>query len=147
VRSLGLAEAMHDYCRTGRPLLGICLGAQIILDHSAENDTACLGLIAGRTRRLDVPPDAKIPHMGWNTVRQVRPHPIWRGIGDDSHFYFVHSFAPEPADPEAAIGTTDYCRPFVSALARDGIVACQFHPERSGRAGMALLNNFLDWNP
>jgi glutamine amidotransferase len=147
LRGLDLDEAMHDYCRTGRPLLGICLGAQIILEHSGEDDVPCLGLIKGNTRRLDVPPEAKIPHMGWNHVRQVRRHPVWRGVEDDRQFYFVHSFAPVPDDPEAAIGTTDYYSLFVSALAHENIVACQFHPERSGRVGMALLDNFLRWEP
>jgi glutamine amidotransferase len=147
LRGLGLDAAMRDYCDTGRPLLGICLGAQIILEHSGEDDVPCLGLIEGCTRRLEVPPEAKIPHMGWNNVRQVRRHPIWHGIADDSQFYFVHSYAPAPADTEAAIGTTDYYCVFVSALARDNIVAFQFHPERSGRTGMALLDNFLRWEP
>lgn len=147
LRGLGLDEAVRDYWQTGRPLMGICLGAQIILGHSGEDDVPCLGLIEGRTRRIDVPPEAKIPHMGWNNVRQVRRHAIWRGVEDDAQFYFVHSFAPVPSDVEVTVGTTDYYNVFVSALARDNVVAFQFHPERSGRVGMKLLDNFLRWKP
>jgi len=147
LESLDLAEALEDYARSGGPLLGICLGAQIILDSSDEGDVACLGLLPGRVERLRTPPDAKVPHMGWNEVEQVRPHPVWSGVEDLSPFYFVHSYAPAPSDEAAAIGLTDYYGPFVSALAQDNIVAVQFHPERSGRIGLKLLENFLDWDP
>ena len=143
----GLDAALRDYAAAGRPLLGICLGAQIILAHSEEDDVPCLGLVPGRTERLDVPPEAKVPHMGWNNVRQARPHAVWEGVADGAQFYFVHSFAPRPAASDAAIGTTDYHGEFVSALAQQNVVACQFHPERSGPVGMSFLENFLRWNP
>jgi len=147
LRRRGLDEALADYLSTGRPLLGICLGAQIILQRSEEGDTPCLGLVEGSVRRLAVPPEAKVPHMGWNAVRQAAPHPIWEGVEDGSQFYFVHSYAPCPAETAAAIGLTDYHGEFVSALARQNLVACQFHPERSGRIGLRVLANFLSWNP
>lgn len=145
--SLQLEDALRDYVGSGRPMLGICIGAQIILDHSDEGDVECLGLIPGRVERLQVPAGVKVPHMGWNAVRIARPHPVWRDVPDESQFYFVHSFAPAPARPEAALGTTDYHGRFVSALAQDNVVACQFHPERSGRIGLKLLQNFLSWDP
>ncbi len=147
LRRAGLHEALADYAATGRPLLGICLGAQIILEHSEEGDVPCLRLLKGEVRRLEVPAEAKVPHMGWNAVRFVRPHPVWDGIESGSQFYFVHSYAPVPAGDEAPMGVTDYHGEFVSALGRANIVACQFHPERSGRIGLRLLDNFLSWNP
>ncbi len=143
----GLAEAIREYVGRGRPLLGICLGAQIVLERSEEGDVECLALMKGVVRRLDVPPEAKVPHMGWNGVRIAREHPVWDGVEDESQFYFVHSFAPAPSGPDAAIGVTDYHGEFVSALGRDSLVAFQFHPERSGRIGLKLLENFLGWNP
>ena len=147
LRALGLVEALRAYAETGRPMLGICLGAQIVLESSEEVDTPCMGLIRGRATRLDVPAEAKVPHMGWNTVEQVLPHAIWRDVEGGAQFYFVHSYAPSPADGSVVIGRTDYFGAFVSAIARDNVVACQFHPERSGRVGLKLLSNFLAWNP
>lgn len=147
LRSMGLDKAILGYARKGRPLLGICLGAQIVLEHSEEGDTDCLSLVKGRATKLAVPQQAKVPHMGWNAVKIVRDHPIWQGVENESQFYFVHSYAPAPAEESAAIGTTDYHGAFVSALARDNIVACQFHPERSGRIGLKVLENYLSWNP
>jgi len=147
LHAMGLGRTISAYARTGRPMLGICLGAQIILEHSQEGDTPCLGLIRGTAAKLDVPADAKVPHMGWNAVEQAREHPIWEGIENGSQFYFVHSYAPQPLDETVAVGVTDYHGRFVSALAQENIVACQFHPERSGRVGLRLLNNFLSWNP
>lgn len=143
----GLDEAVCDYAESGRPMLGICLGAQIILDFSEEGNVDCLGLVPGRVEHLMVPEEAKVPHMGWNGVSFVRPHPLWRDVTANSQFYFVHSYAPSPALGETAIGTTDYHQVFVSALARDNVVATQFHPERSGRIGLKVLQNFLDWTP
>jgi glutamine amidotransferase len=98
-------------------------------------------------RRLEVPLQAKIPHMGWNAVHQARPHPIWDGIEDGSQFYFVHSYAPSPQKESVTIGTTDYHGIFTSAMARENVAATQFHPERSGRVGLKLLENFLGWTP
>ena len=147
LRSEGLDKAIADYAATGRPMLGICLGAQIILDFSEEGDVECLGLVPGRVERLEVPAGVKVPHMGWNQVTFAQPHPLWKGLESDSQFYFVHSFAPAPAAKEAVIGTTDYHGRFTSALGQDNIAACQFHPERSGRVGLRVLDNFLSWNP
>ena len=147
LRKLALDEALVKYAGTGKPLFGICLGAQVILDSSEEGDVRCLGLVRGATRRLAVPAEAKVPQMGWNAVDFVRDHPLWQGVESGTPFYFVHSYAPAPAENAAAIGRTDYYVTFVSALAQDNIVACQFHPERSGRVGLKVLENFLTWNP
>jgi glutamine amidotransferase len=147
LRAMDLAQAIIGYAGSGRPMLGICLGAQVILEHSEEGDVKCLGLVKGAARKLKVPDQAKVPHMGWNAVEFVAQHPIWQGVADGSQFYFIHSYAPTPADPSVAIGVTDYHGRFVSALSKDNIVACQFHPERSGRAGLKVLGNFLSWNP
>ncbi|MFO8006346.1 MAG: imidazole glycerol phosphate synthase subunit HisH [Candidatus Brocadiia bacterium] len=147
LRDLGLREAIVDYAATGRPMLGICLGAQIILERSEEGDVPCLGLMPGTVQRLSVPDGVKVPHMGWNAVTIARDHPIWNGVESESQFYFVHSYAPVPALSHAAIGLTDYHGQFVSALAVDNVVACQFHPERSGRVGLRVLGNFLEWEP
>ena len=143
----GLGEAICEYAQTGRPLLGICIGAQVILDHSEEGDVRCLGILEGRVRRLEVPLQAKIPHMGWNVVHPARQHPLWDGIENGSQFYFVHSYAPSPANEHVTIGETDYYGMFTSAMARDNVAATQFHPERSGRVGLQLLENFLGWTP
>ncbi|MHC4592294.1 MAG: imidazole glycerol phosphate synthase subunit HisH [Planctomycetota bacterium] len=147
LRSLGLDEAVVAYAASGRPLLGICLGAQIILEHSDEDDVRCLGLVKGSVERLQVPAEAKVPHMGWNEVEQVRRHPLYHGVADRSPFYFVHSYAPAPLEAAVTIGITDYHGRFVSALASENLAACQFHPERSGRIGLKLLDNFLRWKP
>ena len=138
--------------RHGKAVLGICLGAQIILEHSEEGDTPCLGLLPGNVCRLDVPADAKIPHMGWNEVEFVPAeggtvHPLAAGVEPGSQFYFVHSYAPVPADEAMVVGRTDYYGPFVSAVGHDNVVATQFHPERSGNVGLRVLSNFLRWNP
>ncbi|MBP1148413.1 imidazole glycerol phosphate synthase subunit HisH [Methylocaldum sp. RMAD-M] len=138
-----------------KPLLGICLGMQALLEESEENGgTACLGLIPGRVVRFaDGVADAagqplKIPHMGWNRVsQQEADHPLWRGIASDSWFYFVHSYFARPTDSRNVAATTDYSEPFASALARENIFAVQFHPEKSQEAGLRLLANFLNWDP
>jgi glutamine amidotransferase len=147
LRTSGLGAALREYAATGRPLLGICIGAQVALGHSEEGDVDCLGLIEGKVARLDVPPEAKIPHMGWNGVRCLRPHPLFEAIEDGSQFYFVHSYFPVPADGKVALGVTDYWGDFTSAMAQANVVATQFHPERSGRVGLRLLANFLAWDP
>ncbi len=144
---LGLDAALADYAATGRPMLGICLGAQIILDFSEEGNVDCLGLIPGRVERLEVPAGVKVPHMGWNEVAFEQPHPLWEGLESGLQFFFVHSFAPAPTAPSAAIGVTDYHGQFVSALAQENVAATQFHPERSGRVGLQVLENFLSWEP
>ncbi len=137
-----------------KPFLGICIGLQMLFAHSEEGDVAGLGLFPGRVRRF--PAEAmldaagarlKVPHMGWNAVRQAEPHPLWQGIADGARFYFVHSYYVEPATPDAIAGSTEYGIAFTSAVARDNLFAVQFHPEKSAQAGLALLGNFMTWNP
>jgi imidazole glycerol-phosphate synthase subunit HisH len=136
-----------------KPLLGVCVGMQMLLDHSEEQDTPALGLVPGRVRRFRLDgqrqPDGsrfKVPQMGWNRVRQ-RPHPMWDGVPDAAWFYFVHSYYAEPSNPDHAAGHTNYVARFTCVLARDNIFATQFHPEKSADHGLALYRNFLRWQP
>ena len=138
----GLDEAIVAFARSGRPLLGICIGAQVVLDRSEERNTRCLGLVAGRAVRFRTAAELKVPHIGWNEVRRAAAHPLFDGIPDGAFFYFVHSYYPEVADRGLAIGETDYGLRFTSAFASDNLVAVQFHPEKSGRHGLRLLANF-----
>ena len=149
----GLKDAVLDALRT-KPVMGVCVGMQMLLEHSEEQDTPGLGVIGGRVRRFrlegQLQPDGsrfKVPQMGWNRVRQARPHPLWQGVADDTWFYFVHSFYADPADPRHSAGITEYGTRFTSALARDNIFATQFHPEKSAADGLKLYRNFLLWNP
>ncbi len=135
---------------SGKPLMGICLGTQIILDNSEENKTNCIGLVAGSTKRfpehLAVTGQAlKIPHMGWNRVAFRRKHPVFAHIDPAAEFYFVHSYYPSPSDQIAILGTTEYGIIFCSVLAVKNLVAMQFHPEKSGRPGLQILKNFCAW--
>lgn len=148
----GLQEAVLDAARR-KPLMGVCVGMQMLLDHSEEQDTPGLGLIAGQVRRfrLDgrMQPDGsryKVPQMGWNQVLQ-RAHALWAGVPDGAYFYFVHSFYAAPADARHSAGETDYGDRFTSAIARDNIFATQFHPEKSAEHGLLLYRNFLTWSP
>jgi glutamine amidotransferase len=147
----GLDRAIETFFRSGRPLLGICLGTQVILEFSRENSTPCLGLLPGEVVRFPNPHRdqrggvLKIPHMGWNRVEWTRYHPLVRQIPSESHFYFVHSYYPVPMEETAVLGWTDYGRPFPSALAYKNLVALQFHPEKSGPPGLALLKSFSEW--
>jgi glutamine amidotransferase len=132
----------------------VCVGMQMLLDHSEEQDTPGLGLIPGRVVkfRLDgmKQPDGsrhKVPHMGWNRVEQARPHALWSGVPDGAWFYFVHSYCVQPSDPRHSSGETEYGVRFTSAVARDNIFATQFHPEKSAAHGLALYCNFLAWKP
>ena len=160
LRETGLVDAVVR-CAATKPLLGVCIGEQMLVDSSDESadgtPTAGLGLIAGRCVRFDpsagMPADAaapsralKVPHMGWNRVTQA-PHALWDGIDDDSWFYFVHSYHVRPFDPGDVAGTSVYGLPFTAAIARDNIFATQFHPEKSAAAGLALYRNFVAWNP
>jgi glutamine amidotransferase len=138
---------------TDRPFLGICLGLQMLFDASEEGPTTGLGVLGGQVERFrdTEMTDAsgarlKVPHMGWNRVRQTASHPLWQGIADGSRFYFAHSYRPVPADPAVSAGLTDYPTPFTCAIARDNIFATQFHPEKSHHAGLRLLANFAGWN-
>jgi glutamine amidotransferase len=153
LRDSGLVEAVLD-AAARKPLMGVCVGMQMLLDHSEEQDTPGLGLIPGRVARfrLDgvLQPDGsrhKVPHMGWNRVRQAMPHPLWAGVPDDAWFYFVHSFHVQPSQARHSSGETQYGVRFTSAVARDNIFATQFHPEKSAAHGLALYRNFLSWKP
>ena len=136
-----------------KPFLGICMGLQVLMRHSEENDgTDLLNLFGGEVKRFDglamgnngLP--LKIPHMGWSPVRQVAVHPLWEGIADDSRFYFVHSYRVVPEDVSVIAATTDYGVRFASAIARDNLFATQFHPEKSADTGLQLLRNFVNWS-
>ena len=149
----GLRQVVLEAAQS-KPLMGVCVGMQMLLEHSEEQDTPGLGLFKGRVRRFALEamrqPDGsryKVPQMGWNRVRQARPHAMWAGVPDDAWFYFVHSFYAEPSDPHHSVGLTDYGLPFTSALARDNIFATQFHPEKSAADGLMLYRNFLGWKP
>jgi imidazole glycerol-phosphate synthase subunit HisH len=148
----GLRESVLDAAAT-KPLLGVCVGMQMLLEHSEEQDTPGLALIAGRVKRfrLDGRLQAdgsrcKVPQMGWNRVAQ-RPHALWQGIPDGAWFYFVHSYYADPARDADVAGTTEYGERFTCAVAQDNIFATQFHPEKSADFGLALYRNFLQWKP
>ena len=141
LRERGLVEPLREWVGAGRPCLGICLGFQLLFDRSDEADAETLGVLAGRTVPLREAPT--LPHIGWNTVEAVRPHPLFEGIPDGSHFYFVHSYAPVPADESLVVARTTHGRPFVSAVACGSLYGLQFHPEKSAEAGLRLLVNFL----
>ena len=144
----GLREALLRALRE-KPFLGICLGLQALYAESEEGGgTPGLGILPGRVRRFAPAPAAglKIPHMGWNQVRQERGHPLWDGIAQDARFYFVHSYYAEASDPASVAGTTDYGGRFTSAAARENIFAVQFHPEKSQQAGLRLMQNFVAWS-
>jgi glutamine amidotransferase len=148
----GLKEAVL-HAAANKPLMGVCVGMQMLLDHSEEQDTPGLGLLPGRVRRFQLEgrlqPDGsrfKVPQMGWNQVFQ-QPHPMWTGVPDGAWFYFVHSFYAAPAQAGHTVGEADYGGRFTCAVARDNIFATQFHPEKSADHGLALYRNFLDWQP
>lgn len=142
LRRQGLVEPLRDWVRAGRPCLGICLGYQIMFEASDEYDVETLGLLAGRTAPLvDAP---TLPHIGWNAVDLVGSNPLFAGVKDGSYFYFVHSFAPVPADESIVLARTTHGRPFVSAVASGSLYGVQFHPEKSSDAGLRLLSNFVD---
>ena len=149
----GLREAVLEAARN-KPFLGICIGLQMLFEHSEEGDVPGLGIFQGQVRRF--PTDKmlgadghklKVPHMGWNEVRQTQAHPLWQGITDGARFYFVHSYTVDPLDRACISGATDYGIPFTSAVARDNIFAIQCHPEKSAQAGLTLLSNFINWKP
>jgi glutamine amidotransferase len=154
LRASGAEEALLRATRT-RPVMGVCVGEQMLFDESEENDgTPGLGLLPGRVVRFQLDgktqPDGsrfKVPQMGWNRVQQTRAHPLWDGVADGSYFYFVHSYYVAPGDASDTIGETDYGGLYTCAVARDNIVATQFHPEKSAAAGLRLYRNFIHWNP
>ena len=134
-----------------KPFLGICIGQQMLFEHSEEGDVPGLAILPGQVRRFPadqtVAQGLKVPLMGWNEVNQAIAHPLWSGIADGTRFYFVHSYYVEPAEPALIAGSTNYGIPFTSAVARDNIFAVQFHPEKSAQAGLQLLGNFMRWQP
>lgn len=149
----GLRPAVLEAAAT-KPFLGICIGLQMLFRHSEEGDVPGLGVFPGEVRRFPasrmVSPTGerlKVPHMGWNEVRQVGAHPLWSDIPKDDRFYFVHSYYVEPADSSVIAAETDYGLRFTSAVAKDNIFAVQFHPEKSAHSGLQLLANFLRWKP
>ena len=153
LRDSGLLGAVLHAAAT-KPLMGVCVGMQMLLGRSAEGPTDGLGLFDGEVVRFELEgrlqPDGsrfKVPQMGWNRVFQAAPHPVWAGIPDGAWFYFVHSFYACPSAPRHTAGLTDYGGRFTCALARDNIFATQFHPEKSADHGLALYRNFLHWNP
>ena len=148
----GLRQAVLDAAKN-KPFLGICIGLQMLFEHSDEGNVAGLGVFAGEVKRF---PDAKmiaadsqrlkVPHMGWNNVAQ-KPHALWAKVADAARFYFVHSYCVQPSDLALVAGTAEYGVPFTCAVARDNIFAVQFHPEKSARDGLQLLENFVEWRP
>ncbi|MGB6242969.1 MAG: imidazole glycerol phosphate synthase subunit HisH [Castellaniella sp.] len=156
--SSGLRDAVLQAARE-KPLLGVCVGEQMLFDGSDEGDTPGLGLFAGRVRRFqgpafqlpvghgDTAARLKVPHMGWNTVTQTRPHPLWDGVAQDTPFYFVHSYYAQPADPALTAAISRYGQDFCCAIAADNIFAVQFHPEKSAAPGLRIYRNFSRWQP
>lgn len=148
LREFGLLSPIREAALSGRPFMGICVGSQILLQRSEEGDVECIGLLPGTVKKfVPVKTYCKIPQMGWNTVEARRSHPLFEGIEDSSEFYFVHSYYCAPELEEHIIGETDYADVrFASAIGRSNIIATQFHPERSGRIGLKLLENFSRWD-
>lgn len=147
----GLRDAVLEASRS-KPMLGVCLGEQMLFDHSEEGPSNGLGIMEGKVVRFagsefDGPSRLKVPHMGWNRVRQTCSHPLWEGVADDTYFYFVHSYYVVPADVGVIAGRTEYGHGFTCAVARDNIFATQFHPEKSASAGLQIYRNFVRWNP
>jgi glutamine amidotransferase len=161
LKASGLMESLLEAAKS-KPLFGVCVGMQMLLDHSAEGDSATgtpsLGLITGEVLKFDLAEQTqadgsrfKVPQMGWNRVMQTQHggavHPVWAGVPDQSYFYFVHSFYAKPIDSKHIAGETEYGAKFASAIAKDNLFATQFHPEKSAAQGLALYRNFLNWQP
>jgi len=153
LKASGLLEAVLD-AAAKKPLFGVCVGMQMLLDHSAEGNTPGLGLIAGEVIKFDLAGRTqadgsrfKVPQMGWNQVVPTQPHPLWEGVPSNSYFYFVHSFYAKTTNAAHIAAETDYGGLFACAIAKDNIFATQFHPEKSAAYGLALYRNFIHWNP
>ncbi len=153
IKRIGLDESIKEAFSSGKPVLGICLGTQVIMEYSEENDTKCLGIIGGKVlsfkfdeiRKNDA--GLKIPHMGWNRIILQKKHFILSDLKEEDEFYFVHGYYPAPDDPAHLIGTTEYGISFPSVIGYKNIIATQFHPEKSGRPGLSILKNFCMWKP
>ncbi|MDX9991657.1 MAG: imidazole glycerol phosphate synthase subunit HisH [Anaerolineales bacterium] len=150
LRERGLDAALKEAFAAGTPILGICIGCQIILEHSEEDDAECLGLLAGKTVRFGQNVEwnsalLKIPHMGWNAVSVLKPHPLLAHLRPGDEFYFVHSFYPQPADASQIYAVSDYGGDFPAAIGKDNLFAVQFHTEKSGGVGLKVLENFANW--
>jgi glutamine amidotransferase len=149
----GLDAVIKQAFAEGKPILGICLGSQIILDHSEENSTPCLGILGGTVRafapdrRSEERQKLKIPHMGWNGIRIIKSHPLLSGLAEDDEFYFVHSYYPDPQGDDTVIAVTDYGISFASIVGLNNLFATQFHLEKSGPPGLKILDNFCKWTP
>lgn len=146
LKKKGLDRAIIDAFNHRMPILGICLGTQIIMDISEENSAECLGIIKGRVTKFAGESGMKVPHMGWNSVMLKRNHPLFQGVEQNSEFYFVHSYYPLPDEPDRVLGETDYITRFASVLSSGNLVAMQFHPEKSGEPGLKILDNFCKWD-
>ena len=147
LRERGLDKALHEVFRKGTPLLGICVGTQIMLSASEETDLPCLGIIEGNCPKFVLSDRSlKIPHMGWDSITLRRTHPVTAGTAGGDEFYFVHSFYPLPSDDADILAECEYEITFPAAIARDNLVATQFHPEKSGPAGLRILTNFAVWD-
>jgi imidazole glycerol-phosphate synthase subunit HisH len=147
LRQRGLDKALNNAFFAGTPILGICLGAQIVLTHAEEGDTSCLGIIQGEVPRFSLSnPALKVPHMGWDAITIKRQHPVLRDVRHSDEFYFVHSYYPKPSDSAAVIATCDYEIEFAAAVGMKNLVGTQFHPEKSGPAGLSILRNFAAWD-
>ncbi|MBI9103469.1 MAG: imidazole glycerol phosphate synthase subunit HisH [Spirochaetales bacterium] len=146
----GLDDFLKGWTTRGNFLLGICIGCQLLFEHSDERDTDCLGILSGNIplfpadQRDETGQRFKVPHMGWNQVKQVGNHPLFKGIPDGASFYFVHSYYPSPAEKGDVIGQTEYMLKFDSAVARDNVMATQFHPEKSGEHGLKMIQNYIE---
>ncbi len=151
---LGLDKVIHEFVDSGKPLFGVCVGMQALLESSAENEgVRCLGILPGQVEYfgsdltdMKTGDKLKIPHMGWNQVHQEIEHPMWDGIAQDARFYFVHSYYAQPANPDLIAASTNYGFPFTSAVSKDNVFAVQFHPEKSQHSGLDLYANFLKWD-
>lgn len=153
LKQMSLDHTIREFFKSGKPVLGICLGTQIVMGHSEENNTQCIGIVEGNVKAfpLDLAsPDGeklKIPHMGWNSIKLKKNHPVMDGLHNNDEFYFVHSYYPEPFNSSHIIAQTEYGKTFPSVVGFNNIIATQFHPEKSGKPGLVLLKNFCKWQP
>ncbi len=153
LKRFGLDSLLKDLFDSGKPIMGICLGTQIILKHSEEQNTDCVGLVDGNVPLFNADMKdnngslLKIPHMGWNHVNLREEHPVLKGLSKEDEFYFVHSYYPQPVSEDFIIGTTFYGVEFASIIGYKNLIATQFHPEKSGEAGLNILKNFCEWTP